>query len=513
MRNFSNKWMMYHEIHKRDRTGMKPSQIASFLVMDTRTVKKYLAMDEQEYIDYQEMLTHRSKKLSGYENFVKRRIEACPEASSAQVQDWLKECHPDFQDVSQKSIYNFVLYVRDKYNLPKLFNIRPYCMVEELPYGKQVQADMGEFNMTDMDSHRKKVYFFAIVMARSRFKFVVFQEQPFTTKTLIIAHEQAFAFIGGYPQEMVYDQDKVILKDENIGSLILTGGFRAYHQNKPFKLHFCRKSDPESKGKVEIVIKYIKYNFLRGRTFYNIHTLNAQAIEWLERTANAKEHDTTRKVPAVEWVLEKAHLIPLKEPIMMKQDKTPYRVRKDNTISFRGNYYTLPVGTYKGHQSIVIVEQKDDELIICDSTAIEIACHKISVLKGILVRNSNHYRDHAKKVTELITQVSKLFSDEQKATNYLEQIHQELPRYARDHIKLIAKVCSKYTREEIDRALQYCINNKIYNATDFEPVLLALSDKTTGTPEKCKTADPQLKNRYKIIPQTSNITDYKQILN
>jgi transposase len=252
---------------------MKPSQIASFLVMDTRTVKKYLAMSEQEYLDYQERLIYRTKKLSVFEDFIKQRIESCPQASSAQVHDWLKEYHPDFKDVSTKTIYNFVLHLRDKYGLPKLFNTRPYCMVEELAYGKQVQADMGEYNMTDTEGHRKKVYFFAIVMARSRYKFVVFQEQPFTTGTIIIAHELAFAFIGGYPQEMVYDQDKVMLKDENIGDLILIDVFRSYCDNKPFKLHFCRKSDPESKGKVESVVKYIKYNFLRGRTFFNIHTL------------------------------------------------------------------------------------------------------------------------------------------------------------------------------------------------------------------------------------------------
>jgi len=82
---------MYHEIHQQKRTGKQSSQIASFLGMDTRTVKKYLAMSVQEFDAYQVKLEQRTKKLASYEDFIHRRLSDCPEASSAQVHDWLKE--------------------------------------------------------------------------------------------------------------------------------------------------------------------------------------------------------------------------------------------------------------------------------------------------------------------------------------------------------------------------------------------------------------------------------------
>jgi hypothetical protein len=53
MNKFDHKWIMYHELHHRHRNGMTPPQIASFLGMDTRTVKKLLAMSEQG-IDFQQ---------------------------------------------------------------------------------------------------------------------------------------------------------------------------------------------------------------------------------------------------------------------------------------------------------------------------------------------------------------------------------------------------------------------------------------------------------------------------
>ncbi len=91
----------------------------------------------------------------------------------------------------------------------------------------------------------------------------------------------------------------------------MTEAFRKYAEYRGFKLHFCRKSDPQSKGKVENVVKYNKYNFLRGRIFVNIDVLNGQNIAWHKRTANAKVHSTTKKIPYQEWLIEKSYLRPV----------------------------------------------------------------------------------------------------------------------------------------------------------------------------------------------------------
>lgn len=512
MSAIKHKWIMYHEIHHKQREGMKPSQIASYLGVDTRTVKKIIAMSEQDFENYQTKLMQRSKKLAGYEPFVRQRIEACPQASSAQVHDWLKECHPDFPKTSQKTVYNFTMYVRNLHGLPRVFAGRPYHMVEELPNGFQMQADLGEYNMTDVEGIRKKVYFFACVLARSRYKFVFFLERPFTTNDLILAHDKAFAFIEGYPEQMVYDQDKLMLVKENLGDLILTDAFRSYQQSKPFKLHFCRKSDPESKGKVESVVKYVKYNFLRGRVFYDIHTLNHQVLEWLQRTANAIEHATTCKVPAQEWMFEKALLSPLSLSFPITPDKTRYAVRKDNTLRYKGSSYTLPEGTYQGPDTNVFVLQDEGCLTIWDNKHVQLVRHPVSLLKGSLVRNNNHYRDNTTKITELIRQVSLLFTDTVSACTYLEKIRSKAPRYVRDQVKLIARLGKQYSRQNMDDALQYCTENDICRATDFEPVLLALKDRDMPVPDKCDIQVQEKKKNYSIIPQTSNISDYNQIL-
>lgn len=468
-------------------------------------------MSEQEYLDFQQHLSTRSKKLTPYEDYIKSRVELCLEASSAQVHDWLKEHYPDFPSVSIKSVYNFVLYVRNKHQLLQTFDTREYSQIEQLPYGKQAQVDFGEYNMTDIDGNRKKVYFFGMVLSRSRFKFVFFSEYPFISETAIEEHEAAFVFFDGYPLELVYDQDRVLLVSENKGDLILTEAFRAYCQSRPFKVRFCRRSDPQSKGKIENVIKYIKYNFLRGRIYYSIAGLNDQVIDWLGRTANAKVHSTTLKIPALEWELEKVHLIPLKQPFTIAKELLAYNVTKDNVIHFKGSSYSVPDGTFKKPKTGVLVRQQNEYLIISNIGGVEIARHEISLLKGQQVRNNNHKRDHSKKVKELIAQATCLFTDQVKATGYLENIHKQMPRYARDQINMVVSTGKKYTKEEMDETLIYCLENNLPKAVDFEPVLLSLRKAVLDPAISNKKVLHLQNNKYKIQPQTSSISDYKQI--
>ena len=241
-----HKLIMYHEIHKRHRDGFKPSQISRHLSLNRRTVKKYLAMSEEEYLEFIHSQKDREKLLEPYEDFIKTRLENCEDASAAQVHDWLKENHNDFIDINEKTVFNFVLYVRNKYGIPKPFNNREFEQVDELPFGKQAQADFGEYNMTTDEGKRKKIYFFSMVLSRSRQKFVWFSENPFTTLEAIAAHDKAFYYLEGIPGEMVYDQDTLLLINENKGDLILTEAFRKYADYRGFRLYFCRKSDPQS---------------------------------------------------------------------------------------------------------------------------------------------------------------------------------------------------------------------------------------------------------------------------
>lgn len=303
-----NNWIMYHELQKLKRLGFSNAKIARQLELDQRTVSKYLNMSEEEYEQYLLLTYERKKLLTPHETFVANKLSLYQDTSAAQMHDWLKEYYVDFPDVSPRTVYNFVMYVLQKHNIPFVRSYREYFPVEELPYGEQSQVDFGEYNMRTSNSKRKKVVFFAMVLSRSRMKYTWFLDKPFTAETVVMAHENAFEFFGGITKTIVYDQDRTMVVDENAGNIILTSTFRQYTKSQNFKLHFCRKADPESKGKIENVIQYVKKNFLYNRLFSDIEMLNTEALAWLNRTANFLPHNYTEKTPVSEFIIEKKYL-------------------------------------------------------------------------------------------------------------------------------------------------------------------------------------------------------------
>ncbi|MCR6638771.1 MAG: IS21 family transposase [Sporocytophaga sp.] len=466
------KLMMYHEVHRMSREGYSTSRISQYLVLNRRTVARYLSMSEQEYEAFLIEQVDRKKVLLPYENFTKDRLERYQDTSAAQMHDWLKECYPDFPQVSQKTVFNFVHWVRDKYNLPRIKPERQYHPVEECAYGKQAQVDFGEYNMRTSAGKRVKVFFFTFVLSRSRYKFVWFTDQCFTAEVAVKAHELAFDYMQGVPDEIVYDQDKVFIVSENAGEIILTNVFRSYTSSKPFTVHFCRKSDPESKGKVENVVKYVKQNFLYNRTFYNIETLNDEAMGWLGRTANMLPHAFTQNAPYSEWIIEqdflKPHLahVPKAAPLA-----SVYTVRKDNSISYKSNLYSLPLGSYKGRGTVVSVYTEADILIIFDQSGTELCRHKIVAGKGLKVFNTDHKRDKSSAINEMIDQLAILLPDPVQGKNWLNLIKTDKPRYIRDQLIIIRDTIQSTETILVQKAMDYCVENKITSAIDFKAII------------------------------------------
>ena len=504
-------WIMYYEIQRLQREGLSHSAIASLFVMNRRTVVKYSAMSEAEYEAFLLKRASRVKLLSVYESFVKDRLTAHPAASAAQMHDWLKEHHKTFPQISAKTVYNFVMAIRQKYAIPLQEASRDYFVVDELPYGLQAQADFGQYTMRNTEERRKKVYFFVMMLSRSRMKFVLFSTSPFTCSTAIEAHEEAFKFFHGIPVEVVYDQDRLFLVDENLGDLLLTRAFKDYVFEQEFRLHFCRKSDPQSKGKVENVVKFVKNNFLYGRSYFDIDTLQSQVLGWLTRTGNGVIHSTTRKMPLQEWGIEKQHLTPWASVRILPVYIIRY-VRQDNTISYQGNFYSVPQGTFK-KDVMVMIWLKDDELHIHDEHRKFLCRHRIAEIKGTKVINTDHKRDKSKKLKELTAEIAALFINIALAAEYFELIRQVKGRYLRDQVQAIREAILGRNKELVNKVLETCVAERYLSARIFSELLSMQESKDpsiTAPIGKVVLLDPASTRKAEIKPDKSDMEDYEK---
>ena len=81
------KFMTYFEIHRMHREGLSVRHISSYLVLNRRTVIKYLNMSEQEYESFLIQQADRKKILLLYEDFVRERLEKVRDTLAAQLHD------------------------------------------------------------------------------------------------------------------------------------------------------------------------------------------------------------------------------------------------------------------------------------------------------------------------------------------------------------------------------------------------------------------------------------------
>lgn len=512
------KVFMWYKVKELDNKGFNKSQISVELGICRKTVRNYMKMDERAFGLFLSKSHRLPKKLTPYEHFIKDLLEQHPYLSAAQIEDRLKENYEDFPFIHSKTIYNYCQYIRCKYQIAKakIKEARIYEKLPESAYGEFAQVDFGQIYMLTTQNTRKKVYFMAMVLCRSRQKFIFFQSSPFTSSSAIQAHILAFEYFGGQPRFILYDQDRVFIREENMGDILLTQLFKRFVESSSFEAIFCRKSDPESKGKIENVVKYVKNNFCKGRTYPGDDELNCGAVEWLNRTANAKMHDGIKKIPKEQWVIEKNYLEPIGDYFIPERQKlSAYKVRKDNTIHYKSNFYTLPAGTFTGADTWVSLEEKEGIIYLFDSEKTLLTTHQVCIGRGKTIRNTDHTRDKSASIEDLKIRLLDQLGNTATALMFINGIHKNKGRYVRDNFSHILKMSMKYPAEAVQEALLLCLESSLYNAYRFEEVLKHLHKKEQWPHElkkvNLKIEKGVVKDLDDFVPATSSIHAYQQL--
>lgn len=201
----------------------------------------------------------------------------------------------------------------------------------------------------------------------------------------------------------------------------------------------CRRADPESKGRIKNVFGFVKKNFARCRTFHNLENWNEHCIAWLERTGNGKKHNITNKIPAEVFADERQYLKPAAFKMQLEKSSKgsiSALIRKDNTVRYESNRYTLPQNTYDGIEKYSDLEATSDGLLIIYSqdTGEEITRHEISFEKGKPVKNNDHRRDKSKKIAQYVEQLLMLLPQLLQAKVFVDKLREHKPRYIIDYI-------------------------------------------------------------------------------
>lgn len=460
------KKQMYHEIKKLQKLGYGKNKITRELGIDKRTVIKYWKMDEEDYRKYLEKSKYRDKEYDSFRTTILDlyRANEYIRIPVSAVHDYLEETFGKLP-ANENSLRNYIRYLEKSGEIEFIERKRYYTRVPEMPYGKQLQIDFGQIK----NPRGGKYYIFGAVLSSSRFKYASLQEKPFTAQDLIEHLLNCFDYIQGMPEELVIDQDCTMVVEENSGDIIYTKEFGDFIQEMGIKMRVCRKADPESKGKIENFIKYIKYNFFAIREFENIEEARESLIRWLERRANGKISQATKKIPGIEIEEERKHLKPLKHSIYRKNhagDREERTVSDKCRIAVDASLYDLPD---KYRNQIVEIYKTDEKLFVFDRTSGEgITEYQLSLIPGQIVKNRANIRDMGVKVRKLKEEVTDYFSLENWKI-FLEINFNTFGRYIRDQCIEARKNFNEQSidLEVLDMAIAYCIENKTYSMANL----------------------------------------------
>ena len=209
----------------------------------------------------------------------------------------------------------------------------------ETPSGKQAQMDWGICQYTDSSGTLHKVPAFVMILGSSRVKYVEFASRC-DLNSLQRCIVNAFSYFGGVPKEVLTDNMKTVAVGRQSGKPIWNTRFEDFAVDIGFTPKVCRVRSPQTKGKVERLVHYVKNNFLPGRKFEDLSDLNYQALAWCT-SADGKVHGTTGKVPLQELASEGLQPLPL-QPVLDKYRWETRIVTRDGMVSFDGVRYGVP---------------------------------------------------------------------------------------------------------------------------------------------------------------------------
>lgn len=379
--------------------GSSLRAIARALGISRNTVRKYTTLPEADIAAYQDE-RERTKRLDGQRDYIVHLLATYPRLSAVKILRKLTAAHGELE-VSSRTVRRYVHTLKETVAVKRE---RYYEPVLDMVPGVQCQVDGGELRGVLIGGAETTVYFMVFVLSYSRLLYVTASLRPIDTAALIRMHDAAFRFFGGFPQECVYDQTSLVVSAETFRELTLNARFHRYAATVGFRIRACEGYDPESKGKVEAGVKYVKQDAFYGETFADFPALEAYLAQWVEGTANGRTHAATGEAPRARFDREeRAALGAYFSPRGIAElGPAPLEIRKaDKTglIAYRANKYSVPLAYQR---SPVGVMAADGQLLICAlDTGDVIARHPLGGGKGETFKNTNHYRDRAQQIAEL----------------------------------------------------------------------------------------------------------------
>lgn len=321
-----SQWSAVHTLRQQ---GHSKKAIAHALDLDVKTVRKWL---KQPWV--RASRESRASLLSPYEAVVLKRA---PEVGFNGVV-LLRELREIGFGGSYVTLARYLKPLR-----PTAAAFEPTVRFETPP-GYQAQVDWGQ-TCVWLSDQPCRVHLFTMVLGYSRRLFARAYENE-RLASLLDGHRLAFEHFGGRTQRILYDNPRTIVKHKDADGAVRewNAGFKDQMDFYGVEVQLCRYYRPQTKGKIERGVAYVKGNALAGRRFVDLAALNSYLEEWCLEVADQRVHGTTGEVPAVRFARdEQQQLLDVsrRAPAAFARREVR-RVAREGVVAVETNRYPVP---------------------------------------------------------------------------------------------------------------------------------------------------------------------------
>lgn len=336
----------FMDIHDAWRLGKSVSQIAREVGRDRKTIRRLLQVGGPVARKPRQV----SSKLDPFQRYlVARVLEEDPVTNAEVLYDEIRaQGYQGGKTILREFLHPFRELAREKATVR--FETAP---------GKQGQVDWGAFKKP----RRHRVQGFVMTLGWSRAMYLHFTETQ-ALAAFLLCHEQAFEYFGGVPEEILYDRAKTVwLRDDQRGQAVFHPGLVDFARHYGFQPRLCHARRPQTKGKTESGVGYVRKNFWpRVADYERAEDLAGLCERWLRETCNVRVHGTTGERPFERLPnegLTPVTGVPPYRALLVERRK----VARDCFVSWAGSWYSVPA-EYVGRE--VWVRQTESRLLICD---------------------------------------------------------------------------------------------------------------------------------------------------
>ncbi|WP_437304890.1 IS21 family transposase [Sorangium sp. So ce388] len=252
--------------------------------------------------------------------------------------------------------------------------------------GEQAQVDWAHFGKLTVGAASRPLVAFVMVLSFSRQLFLRFFSSA-AMPAFLRGHVDAFAFFGGVPRVLLYDNLKSAVL-ERAGDAIRFHPtlleLAAHYHYQPRPVAPARGNE---KGRVERAIRYVRDAFFAARAYTDLDDLNAQALAWAVGEAGARRcaEERSRTVRDV-FAEERGKLLPLPGDDFAADERVEVAVGKTPYVRFDLNDYSVP---HTHVRRTLVVVASEATVRVLDGTEV-IARHARSYDRGRQIEDPAH---------------------------------------------------------------------------------------------------------------------------